>query len=1257
MTDLPTQPPTVRVPRWPAEPAWLLDTTRCPSCFSVLRAVRCDECGLDVAAPDGERVLEAARALHGWEVARRNRLEAMWDAQGAREAQAAWEAQAASEAQAVWETQDLQQSREPAGAALPAPAVLAEVPAATAAPTPAAPGPAAAAPGPAATAPAADGTTTGVRRSGVQVALLTIGVVLVSVAAVVFLLVAYLIATLEVRSVIIGIASALVLGTAALLRRRRLPGTAEGVASVAVVLLLLDVWIVRANGLFGTGEADALWYTAIAFAVVAAVLGLVRRSAGLRVPGFAAAVIAPTAGFLGGLAVDPATATGGWLGGLAAAIIGVGVARRGAAPEQIAARATGFVGLGLAFAFAAWALPDAPAGALWAFAGVAGVAAILAVVHAVPSIRPWALAAASIAGAAAALAPVAALAGDADVAIAGWLAPASAASIAIVAAAARRRTATREWDAAVIAAGTVAAISALPALVSGIGWLSMLAVGSASPWSLPADAPLPSYPGDALLILVPPGTAALAALALAASAVAVGGVLGAPLVRRPLTTVAAGLTGAAAMFGATAAPVLWFAVGGFLVIASVALALGAVGALRRIGGAVPILATTGILAAVVALGLGRISEWTWPMAAAWVLALAIVSRAVAARLWSPGARIVVGAIHLGLAATLVVAFTWLVPDWLSGAASFSEPWTLGATWTAVVAAPLIASAVLLPRLHDADRAAATLPLAVAASIGAFAVAVGGLRLGWLPAALVATALIGTLRVARPAVVRVALAVLGPVTLGAAATAIDGSAPVPTAAALAGAALASAALAHLVVRGTDRPRRIAWTVATLAVATWALVSAAITAVSSPGTLWLSLLLLTPVPIVCAALDGDPVGGRSSSRHLAWLTLPLAVGTVWAWLGDHDVDVAEAYTLPLAAFLGISAGLIAWRRPVGTTGSTGRTALVVAALAVAVLPTAALAGSSELRTLVLVSAGAIAGLASIGVPSEARGIPARLLVVVTAWVALALPSTIRGAAVAAGEPSVLPIEFWPVLGLVGAVPLAWSWPRDGVRPAGLPGWIVAGSLTLAVIPTTIAITSGDQPEIRAVVTLTAIMAVHVAASSARTGPFAGALLRWVSLADAIVVGLIALIAPVDPQEVVYVPIGLGLTVAGAVRLTRNPTLRSWPALGPGLAVLLVPALIADWVDVELWRIVALGVTALAAMLVGLLARLQAPFVLGGAVLVVHGVQQLWPWISWLYEAVWWWLWLGIAGAILIALAATYERQLRVARRTVRSISELR
>jgi hypothetical protein len=91
--------------------------------------------------------------------------------------------------------------------------------------------------------------------------------------------------------------------------------------------------------------------------------------------------------------------------------------------------------------------------------------------------------------------------------------------------------------------------------------------------------------------------------------------------------------------------------------------------------------------------------------------------------------------------------------------------------------------------------------------------------------------------------------------------------------------------------------------------------------------------------------------------------------------------------------------------------------------------------------------------------------------------------------------------------------------------------------------------------------------------------------------------------------------------------------------------------------MWRLIVLGVAAALAVVFGAVYRLQAPLLIGGSVLLVHALAQLWPWITWLYEAVWWWLWLGVTGVVLVALAATYERQLRLARGVVRTVAELR
>jgi hypothetical protein len=43
-------------------------------------------------------------------------------------------------------------------------------------------------------------------------------------------------------------------------------------------------------------------------------------------------------------------------------------------------------------------------------------------------------------------------------------------------------------------------------------------------------------------------------------------------------------------------------------------------------------------------------------------------------------------------------------------------------------------------------------------------------------------------------------------------------------------------------------------------------------------------------------------------------------------------------------------------------------------------------------------------------------------------------------------------------------------------------------------------------------------------------------------------------------------------------------------------------------DLWRIVSLGVVAIIVIVIGSTRRLQAPFVIGAVVLLIHGVAQL-------------------------------------------------
>jgi hypothetical protein len=170
--------------------------------------------------------------------------------------------------------------------------------------------------------------------------------------------------------------------------------------------------------------------------------------------------------------------------------------------------------------------------------------------------------------------------------------------------------------------------------------------------------------------------------------------------------------------------------------------------------------------------------------------------------------------------------------------------------------------------------------------------------------------------------------------------------------------------------------------------------------------------------------------------------------------------------------------------------------------------------------------------------------------------------------------------------------------------------------------------------------------------------GRLVAWVALGGAAVMILAGWSREVpDPVETVSVPLALALLASGLLHLDRTPAARSWGTLGPGLSVLLLPSLFLDLSYSPLWRVVALGVLAIAVLILGTVRRLQAPFLIGAVVLLVHGVAQLWPWISLAYGAVPWWLWLGVGGVLLIVLAARYEQRIQNLKSVALRISALR
>ncbi|WP_157001254.1 SCO7613 C-terminal domain-containing membrane protein [Agromyces laixinhei] len=1212
---LPTDRSDVR--RWPTSPAQLLDTARCPACFAGLSSAVCSVCGLDLSVPAASELLGAGRRVFDGETARQSLISSMRAAQAARVA-----------------------------GAVPTMSTDATAPAPSQAPVAPAPAPAPSAPVPATAAPARSG------RSGVQVLLLTLGVVLISITAIVFLFVAYLVASLEVRSVIIAVASVLVLGVAWLLRARRLPGTAEGVASVAIVLLLLDVWIVRANGLFGTDALAAAGYTGGALLVVATALIGVRAVSGIRVTGLAAAALAPVGVFLLVSEAAPSDewGTAWWLGLLAVSLLGSVAVLLPRTVERAIVMTAGFTAGALALIPAFWALADSAWHQLWTYLAVAAVwLAALVAVRARHGLAPiWRRLAAPMFGLSLSIAATVSIFTEFDTELSSWLAPAAAGLVTAAFAAGTRLAGATARDslAACIAAVVIATCSALTGLLLALTFVWARLAVSVPAWSLePGERLPPPVPGhDLAAVLVP--------VVVAAGALVVN-----VLLRRGrvLAAIPIGAAYASGIVAAAVAPNPAVAAAVLLVIAGGALGLAVVQRRFAIPGLLATSAVAGVGSGAFAWWAGYSSAAVWPWVSALVIVIAVAGRMLSARVWPSAAAAAVGSAHLAVASTLFASAVFSVPLWRDfGDANAANPWM----WTGVATAVLLAFAPFVRAGSTGDRLCAVTPLFAASviSIGALAFEVDA-SWRWLPASIFVIAGVVWLRFGAPEALRVAFAAVTPFALAfVAAVVVDAAYGGEfVGIGLSGAALLAAALAHVVPRRSVRP---VWGLAVGVVGIAALVSGLVGPFES-GAPWLVLLLLTPVPLVLAALDGDPIGGDRPVRHLGWLSLGLGVATVWSWLSGGGVDDIEAYTLPLAAALAVTGALITWRRTSGGAPAQGRTALFATAAAVAVLPSVGMAGASELRTLVLVSIGIVVAIAAIFLPDLARGVPVRLLGVLAGWVALIGAGLVRGASVAVGDAdSVLAAEFWPLVALTAGVTIAVMWARTASRPAWPAEALLAASVALAALPTLLEIVDGQSPMLRATVLFTVLALAHVAGAATTARPIAGTAFGWTTLGLLVVGGVVALASGrVDPFDVVTASVGVALIGAGWFRMLRSPELGSWPALGPGLAVLLVPPLIADFTDPQLWRIVTLGVVAVIVLVVGAVRRLQAPLLLGGAVLLAHALVQFWPWITELYEAVWWWLWLGIAGVLLVVLAATYERQLRLARGTIRSIAALR
>lgn len=1271
---------------WPRNTDELVNRALCPACFQTLRGVRCTVCGLDLSSPLAAELLhtstDAAELLR-----RRGRLIAQMRAAAAAPVRVPVPAPAPATV--------------PSTAAVPVAA-----PAATAVPPVAAPAPTFAPPPEAPPIAASPAEPAAPRRSSVQMLLLVVGVSLVAVALVFFLIVAWFVAGLAFRAVIVAAITVLVFGAVSLLDRFRLHSTAEGVSVLAVLLVYLDIWAVQANDLFGAGGVDSAQYWGIAVLLSAPLLLVWFRFTGMRaasVAGFAAVpvgagLLAWAVAALPGQAVDAFQRP--WLTALV--IVGAALVQL-LAPRLGRGLATPRALLTERVIVVVLAIPAVPAavilgffvapGQSWAPLWGLGVPSLVFALHVLAGLRmPDALnrvagtVAAAAAGFSLAAMPIvigirAGTGSEPPL----WPALLSIA-VLLLCDALRPRLRGAGIGAGIGATiGAGAVVAAALAVVLGVLLVTFVTrmpfANALGLWS-PAD-PAALQPErvavEAALVLV--GGTALTAVAwtllgtirsraVALQALVVLSALGCAVLIAPPTVAA--LT--------------------YLAFAGCALAVLAVPSLSARIAARMGTRVLGVAALIVAASAGYAlafdSLWLWLLASGAVLALLLGARGIG-----------FAAVLRPLLLATTVLFALVTAAILPTAIVTSSP---GTEWTNVVdtrALVILVSGALLLLFSlplgrfapPLDRAWALVPAAV---MGVLAYLTGPLSgdsllappllagIGATAAGIAAVLLIALPANRELAVTRI-FALLGVTpafwlsgqylfaTLAAAGSPASAMLVELWPAVVGFLALAISLAWELRPATRDHPNppldRVLLDSSAGAVLLIGMVNA-LNAVDVQAA-WL-VYLVAAIAVLLAAIDRRGLFNADSARHhLGWLALALGTAALWTGLWDAGVTAPEPYSVSLGAALLVIAVLLvrgASRDRVGpASASTAVSALVAAGILIALVPSAIYgANGTVLRPLLAI---AVAGVILLGAclwRAPLPTTPLRLAVIGASAVALLVAVGARAVGLigdSAGTVSGL-FELWVLSGAGILIAAAAALGGESRRlSSALVATALVGS-TLLEIAALAATADAAGGSVRAIAVIVALSVAHVllfwlppAALAAWMPTLALGLAGATALyyLAAFVIGVSGAL----PFEWATAPIALAWTASSVIRLRRSPATRSWSALGGGLALLLLPSLLADYTDSPLWRVVGLGVVGIAVLLIGLVTRLQAPFVLGGAVVLLHGLAQLWPWLSSLYDPTAWWLWFGIGGILLIVVAARYEKRVQNVKDVVAMVGALR
>ena len=1278
----------------------LSSTTQCPACQAALVATTCQACDLDLTHPSAREIVTLSRdaaTLLDRRLAVIGKIR--WDTAEARSAAAmAAEKQDAATAivnrtHSIVAPVPLPRIASNAGTS-PNHSAPPEVPAETA--TAVAPSP---------------------RRSSVQVILLIVGISLLSVAAVFFLVYAFINFGILGRSLVIAAVTVASFVIASRLRRRSLTATAEGIAVLSVVLVYLDAFAIRANDFFGTGGTDGSAFWGAALVVTAAAFLAWHRLSGLRTPhivGFAA-IVPGIALLVGGLSQAADDGSRLFIAFASATLAGVvhhwtrrpATASRPAfegRPERLIVRGlTGIALFGTLVAASAVA-PSQPWASSPAFLAVAALAALHAWLIGRASPEEPTLSAAVFAGTGGVAAAVSVASGALrldDLAVTVIAAPVAAAVVAFGlellwhrssgttgAALSHRRSAL----VATIAAATVAGIALLfPLAVAARTTATAVSRAVSSSWALAPQDELVHR--DAIVGL------AVAALALCCLLATAAWSIGGTLRRRASTPVwfgAAVLVMAVPLLSGLTA-----VLAGWLVLAAAALGVllwshrGHFGPHLR-APLLVLLATSGTLGYLVGWG----STGTWWIGSIVVVAVLLTGRLLPA---SPLARatglgaaaivVLVGAAAAArqlalpalpdptpdadnaLRAVSIIAIVLLALSGLSSHAGLSSLDRRVIFWIggAAAATSFVILSLSVGGLSPRERASLLLPepgTSLAANTALLAALLFVVmrpvasRLRWESVAA-SVALAPTLSLVVDAFARVIDLPELARSVGSISAALLAAVGVLVAAVLRSHWPARVAgEPHRGVLGSDRrPRE-------LGILIVAVPSVVLGVDRHDSVTWLVLVFAALVTLMLATSPDGLVGSTSPRRHLGWGAFALATAGLWWRLGDSRVTDLEPYVLPLTGVL-LLVALFLWRAnrsAVASAPDLVTPVITLAALLVAILPLGAVAASGPLLRAVVVAvvsaALAIAGSCNVG---TSRSRPYLDAVALTG--ALGILTVVVGrCAFLRSQPGTpdIRLDAWLAIGLLVLIIAAFGQARARSRSRNTDDTArrTIASQVLGVLGLTVVLgfelTAFEDTALgsmRAIAVILLFCALHVITFLIDRAPFTRAT-GWIAIVGAGIAVIGALLTgAIHPVELGTIPVAGALVVTGALTLSRTPAARTWPWLAPGVAVLLVPSLIATADHPPVWRLVGLGVGGVTIIIVSAVLRLQAPFLVAVVVVLIHAIATFAPQIRAIYESVEWWLWFVPVGIAVVVFAARFEKSVLRMRSVAMRIRALR